>query len=222
LLSIPPGASGDPAFTVYADDIASSPTLEWIGYFSTIGVYGDAGGGWVDETTDPRPGSERGARRLEAEREWLRLGEESGKTVVILRLPGIYGPGRNTLKDLRSGKARRIVKPGHYFNRVHVEDIAAAVEAALHVQSSRIFNITDDLPAAPEDVIAFGAELLGMPCPPAIPHSEAILSPMARSFYSESKKVSNARMKAELGVVLKYPTYKEGLTALAGNTSDSF
>ena len=217
LLSIPPGATGDPAFTLHADDIRSSPSIEWIGYFSTIGVYGDADGGWVDEATPPNPRSDRGRRRLLAEEQWLRLGDETRKTVVVFRLPGIYGPGRNSLRDIRAGTARRIIKPGQFFNRAHVDDIAAAVLAALALRRSRIFNVTDDLPAPPQDVIAYGAELLGVPCPPAVPLADAQLSPMGISFYSESKKVSNARMKEELGIRLAYPTYVEGLRALAGN-----
>lgn len=222
LLSIPPGAGGDPAHDVYAEEIAAAPSLAWIGYFSTIGVYGDAGGGWVDETTTPRPGSERGQRRVAAENAWTNLGDEHGKAVVIFRLPGIYGPDRNSLDDIKAGKARRIIKPDQFFNRAHVEDIASAVEAALSLKSSRIFNVTDDLPAPPQDVIAYGAELLGLPCPPAIAYDDAALSPMGRSFYSESKKVSNARMKSELGVSLKYPTYIEGLQALANHVPQTF
>ena len=217
LLSIPPGASGDPAFLQYAPDLRTSTSLAWIGYFSTIGVYGDASGGWVDESTPPRPGSERGRRRLTAESQWLDLGNETRKPAVIFRLPGIYGPGRNSLSDVEAGTARRIVKPGQYFNRAHVEDIASAVVASLDLDRSRIFNVTDDMPAPPEDVIAYGAELLGRPCPPPIAFEDAKLSPMGLSFYSESKRVSNARMKAELGVRLRYPTYIEGLRALAAN-----
>ena len=137
LLSIPPDASGDPAFTHYRDDIASSPSISWIGYFSSVSVYGDADGGWVDETTTPHPRTERGARRLKAENDWLGLGRQTGKAVVIFRLPGIYGPGRSAIDQLRAGTARRIFKPGQVTNRVHVDDIAAAVDAALHIQHRR-------------------------------------------------------------------------------------
>jgi nucleoside-diphosphate-sugar epimerase len=220
LLSIPPDANGDPAFTHYRDDIASSPSISWIGYFSSVSVYGDADGGWVDETTTPHPRTERGARRLKAENDWLGLGRQTGKAVVVFRLPGIYGPGRSAIDQLRAGTARRVFKPGQVTNRIHVDDIAAVVEAALHVGTGdRVFNVTDDLPAPPQDVIAYGAELLGVPCPPATDPADAGLSPMARSFYAESKKVSNARMKSELGVSLAYPTYVEGLKAIAGRAT---
>ena len=219
LLSIPPDATGDPALTVYGEDIASSPALSWIGYFSTVGVYGDANGAWVDETTTPKPGTERGLRRLKAETGWLELGRKSGMSVVVFRLPGIYGPGRSAIDQLRAGTARRIFKPGQVTNRVHVDDIASAVEASLRLSAGpHVFNVTDDLPAPPQDVIAYGAELLGVPCPPATDPTDAGLTPMARSFYAESKKVSNARMKAELGVALAYPTYFEGLKAIARGT----
>ena len=193
LLSIPPGEDGDPAYRVYASDIAASPSIAWIGYFSSISVYGDSKGEWVDETTPPGPVTDRGKRRLDAENAWIELSRASGKTTVVLRLPGIYG-------------------------RVHVDDIATATEAALGLASAiHVFNVTDDLPAPPQDVIAYGAEILGVPCPPATDPTDASLSPMARSFYAESKKVSNARMKNELGVKLAYPTYVEGLNAIASS-----
>lgn len=215
LLSIPPGPLGDPAHRWHGDDIASSKNIAWIGYFSTIGVYGDAQGGWVDETTPPRPGSERGQRRLDAEVAWQTLGAHAGQRVMIFRLPGIYGPGRSTLDDLRAGTARRLIKPGQVFNRIHVEDIAQCVEAAMAPGiASQVLNLIDDEPAAPQDVVAYGATLLGLPCPPDIDFSAAKLSPMAQSFYSESKRVSNARMKAALGVALRYPAYREGLLAI--------
>ncbi len=217
LLSIPPDAQSDPALAQFGEEIAASPSIHWIGYFSTVGVYGDANGGWVDETTEPRPGTERGQRRLKAENGWSNLGRRSGKALVIYRLPGIYGPGRSAIDQLRAGTARRIFKPGQLTNRAHVEDIATAVEASIDLASDiHIFNVTDDLPAPPQDVIAYGAELLGVPCPPATDPADAALSPAARSFYVENKKVSNARMKSELGVKLAYPTYIEGLKAIAG------
>lgn len=217
LLSIPPGDDGDPAFRIYGRDIALSPSISWIGYFSSISVYGDSKGEWVDETTTPEPVTERGKRRLDAENAWVELGRESGKTIVVLRLPGIYGPGRSAIDQLRAGKARRIFKPGQVTNRVHVDDIATATEATLGLSAGiHVFNVTDDLPAPPQDVIAYGAEILEMPCPPATDPSDASLSPMARSFYAESKKVSNNRMKDELGVKLAYPTYIDGLKAIAG------
>jgi hypothetical protein len=218
LLSIPPDADGDPALRVYGSDIASSPSITWIGYFSSVSVYGDSKGEWVDERTIPEPVTERGMRRLVAENAWIEFGRASGKAIVVLRLPGIYGPGRSAIDQLRAGKARRIFKPGQVTNRVHVDDIATATEASLKLPTGvHVFNVTDDLPAPPQDVIAYGAELLGVPCPPATDPTDASLSPMARSFYAESKKVSNVRMKNELGVKLAYPTYVEGLKAIAGS-----
>ncbi len=216
LMSIPPDDNGDPALKHHGADIAASPAIRWIGYFSTIGVYGDSGGGWVDEETPPHPGSERGQRRLAAEQSWLALAQHSDKVASIFRLPGIYGPGRSTIEDLRAGRARRLIKPGQVFNRIHVDDIATAVEASLtRTVESRIYNITDDEPAAPQDVVAYGAELLGLPIPPDIDFATATLTEMGRSFYSESKRVANARMKTELGITLAFPTYREGLQAIA-------
>jgi len=218
LLSIPPDAEGDPALRIYGTDIASRRSIAWIGYFSSVSVYGDSKGEWVNEKTTPEPVTERGKRRLDAENAWIELARTSGKAIVVLRLPGIYGPGRSAIDQLRAGKARRIFKPGQVTNRVHVDDIATATEATLSLSTGvHVFNVTDDLPAPPQDVIAYGAELLGVPCPPATDLTDANLSPMARSFYAESKKVSNNRMKDELGVKLAYPTYIEGLKAIAGS-----
>lgn len=215
LLSIPPDANGDPALRVFADEIADSPNINWIGYLSTVGVYGDANGSWVDEDTPAQPASERGRRRLLAETAWRNFGKRTGKTVMVFRLPGIYGPGRSTLDDLRAGEARRIVKPGQVFNRIHVEDIATSVAAGIdQPHADRVYNVTDDEPGPPQDVVAFGASLLGLPPPPDLDFATADLTPMARSFYSESKRVSNARLKHELGVTLKYPTYRDGLRAI--------
>ncbi|MBS0232450.1 MAG: SDR family oxidoreductase [Proteobacteria bacterium] len=217
LLSIPPDAEGDPALRHFGNALAENRSITWIGYFSTVGVYGDAQGNWVDETTDPKPGTERGRRRLKAEADWIDLSAKSGKSLVIYRLPGIYGPGRSAIDQLKAGTARRVFKPGQFTNRVHVADIANAVEASMELgPGAHVFNVTDDLPAPPQDVIAYGAELLGVPCPPATDPSDIALSPAARSFYIENKKVSNARMKSELGVKLAYPTYFEGLKAIAG------
>jgi nucleoside-diphosphate-sugar epimerase len=219
LLSIPPDAGGDPALHHFGKLIAAASSLSWIGYFSTVGVYGDAQGNWVDEASEPKPGTERGQRRLKAENGWADLAKTSGKSLVIYRLPGIYGPGRSAIDQLKAGTARRIFKPGQFTNRVHVADIATAVEASLGLSPGvHVFNVTDDLPAPPQDVIAYGAELLGLPCPPATDPTDDALSPAARSFYIENKKVSNARMKSELGVELAYPTYFEGLKAIADRT----
>jgi hypothetical protein len=216
LLSIPPCADGDPAFLHHGQDIAASPTVRWIGYFSTVGVYGDANSGWIDEETEARPASERGRRRLLAEQQWRELGLNAQTCTNVFRLPGIYGPGRSAIDDLLAGTARRIIKPGQVFNRIHVDDIANAVLAAIERPIwNRVSNVTDDEPGPPQDVVAFAAELVGLPSPPALDFATADLSPMARSFYSESKRVANARLKNDLGVRLAYPTYREGLTAIA-------
>ncbi len=216
LVSIPPGEGGDPALLMYGADIAASRTVGWIGYFSTIGVYGDHQGGWVDETTPPTPKSDRGRRRLAAEAAWAKLGQASGKRAVAFRLPGIYGPGRSTLDALRAGTAQRLIKPGQVFNRIHVGDIATAVAASMRGHGRHmVYNVSDDVPVAPDVVVSFAAGLLGLPEPPAVPFEAATLSPMARSFYGESKRVANARMKSDLGVTLAYPSYREGLSAIA-------
>ncbi|MHB2166606.1 SDR family oxidoreductase [Alsobacter sp. R-9] len=215
LVSVPPDSTGDPVLRAYARELASSARLRWIGYLSTVGVYGDHDGGWVDETTPPAPVSERSVRRLEAENAWLALGRESGKAVHVFRLAGIYGPGQNALVNLREGTARRIVKPGQVFNRIHVEDIAGAVLASLERPSAgAVYNVTDDEPAPPQDVVAHAAGLLAVPVPPDLPFETATLSPMARSFYGENKRVSNARLTQELGYRLRYPTYRQALQAL--------
>jgi nucleoside-diphosphate-sugar epimerase len=214
LLSAPPGAEGDPVLRLHGQDLAAAPKLRWIGYLSTIGVYGDHGGAWIDEATIPAPRSERSRLRLAAEQAWQAFGASRDLPVAIMRLAGIYGPGRNALAKLRSGQERRIAKPGQVFNRIHVEDIASAVEAAIARNSGGVFNLTDDEPAPPQDVVAFAAGLLGMEPPPLIDWNEAGLTPMGRSFYMENKRVGNARTKAALGLTLRYPTYREGLRGL--------
>ena len=215
LVSAPPGPDGDPVLARHGDDIRRADRLEWIGYLSTIGVYGDAAGAWVDETTAPRPGNERSRWRLSAEEAWTRLAAEQGSRLQIFRLAGIYGPGQSAIDQMRAGTARRIVKPGQVFNRIHVEDIAAAVRAGMEGRGgSLVYNLADDEPAPPQDVIAFAADLLGVPPPPAIPFETADLSEMARSFYAEVKRVRNTRLKAELLPALRHPTYREGLRAI--------
>jgi dTDP-4-dehydrorhamnose reductase len=214
VLSIPPGESGDPVRTHHGAEILGAPDLRWIGYLSTVGVYGDHGGAWVDEATPCRPGQPRSQQRLLAEEAWQALADRKGVPLAIFRLAGIYGPGRNALVALGDGEARRIVKPGQIFNRIHVEDIAGAVAAALRRGAGGIFNVADDEPAPPQDVVAFAASLMGIEPPPETPFAEAALSPMGRSFYSENKRVSNARLERELGLALRYPTYREGLRAL--------
>ncbi len=219
LVSVPPGPDGDPVLARMADDLASAPALRWIGYLSTIGVYGDHGGAWVDEDTEPRPQSARSMERLAAERAWSALAARAGVPLDIFRLSGIYGPGRSPLDRLLMGERTQVYKAGQVFNRIHVEDIAQAVLAGIRAAGrsgpvTSIYNVTDDEPAPPQDVMAFAASLLGISPPALVPIEEATLSPMAMSFYAENKRASNARMKQRLGIALKYPTYREGLTAL--------
>lgn len=211
LSSIAPGPQGDPVLNAEAQTLRAAKRLEWVGYLSTTSVYGDQGGGWVDENTPLTPTAERGRLRAEAEAGWQSL----GLPLHIFRLAGIYGPGRGPFAKVRAGTARRIVKPGQVFSRIHVEDIAQVLAASMaHPSPGAIYNVCDDDPAPPQDVIARAAELLGLPVPPAVPFEEADLSPMARSFYAESKRVRNDRIKEELGVKLRYPSYREGLAAL--------
>jgi nucleoside-diphosphate-sugar epimerase len=216
LISIPPNAlGGDPVLTTFADHLSKAPNLKWIGYLSTVGVYGDHQGAWVDEDTPCRPVSARSVARDSVEKQWLHFGENTGKTIQIFRLSGIYGPDKNALVNLKNGTARRIIKPDQVFNRIHVEDIAGAVKAGLdHAHMSGIFNATDCEPAPPQDVVAYAASLLRLPIPPDIPFESAPLSEMGRSFYGENKRVSNTKLISTLDYTLTYPTYREGLKAL--------
>lgn len=217
LASIPPGAAGDPALRHHGAGIASASRLSWIGYLSTIGVYGDHRGGWVDETTEPQPSSARTRQRLAAEMDWLALGSRPERRAEIFRLAGIYGPGRSAIDSLRTGTARTIVKPGQVFNRIHVADIAQTLEAAIERGGRHaVYNVTDDEPAAPQDVNAYAAKLLGVAPPLEIAYGAAEMSEMARSFYGANKRVGNARIKNELDVKLQFSTYREGLAAIAG------
>jgi nucleoside-diphosphate-sugar epimerase len=218
LSSIPPDDAGDPALGHHSVDIENnSKALEWIGYLSTIGVYGDQGCRWIDESCPPQPISRSSIRRVAAEQQWLQLGDHLGIPAKLFRLPGIYGPGRNQLEALRHGRARRIVKPGQVFNRIHVDDIASAVIASLRKGTAgpAIYTITDDEPAPADEVITFAASLMGIEPPPAIAFDDAQLSPFAAHFYAECKRVRNDLMKRELGIALHYPTYREGLSAIA-------
>ena len=215
LCTIAPGTTGDPALRTGAN---LRKRARWLGYLSTTGVYGDHGGGWVDEDTQPVPGQPRSIERLAAERAWQALGLEAGIAVDIFRLPGIYGPGRSAIDQVRAGTARRIDKPGQVFSRIHVEDIAGTVLMAITgAHAGAIYNVADDLPASTSDVVAFACELVGKPVPPVIPweRAEPAMSAMARSFYAETRRVKNDRIKNELGVVLRYPTYREGLRSIA-------
>lgn len=216
LVSVPPDAEGDPVIECHGVDIESVATLSWIGYLSTVGVYGDWQGGWVDESLECRPVNERSRRRLSAERAWLELGRRAGVPVQIFRLAGIYGPGRNPIDSARNGASRRIFKAGQVFSRVHVADIVQVLCASMQMPNAgAIYNVCDDEPAPPQDVVAYACELVGCEVPPLIPLDEADLSPMGRSFYAECKRVRNDRIKDELGVTLRYPDYRSGLDALA-------
>ncbi len=216
LVSAPPGADGDPVLAQYRTALGAIPSIRWIGYLSTVGVYGEHNGGWVDETTPTSPVSARSELRRAAEQEWISLANKTGKRVVIFRLAGIYGPHRSAIDAIREGRARRIIKPGQRFNRIHVADVANAVLASMNGNGTApILNITDDLPAPPQDVIVYAAQLLGLSPPPEVPFEHAKLSPMARSFYGENKQVRNDLMKRDLALTLIYPTYREGLTDIA-------
>lgn len=215
LISVPPGTSGDPVLAAYAELIARAPNLRWIGYLSTIGVYGDHGGAWIDEQTPATPTNARSIERAQAEQDWLAFGAANNKPVHIFRLAGIYGPGQSQLVQLARGTAKRIIKPGQVFNRIHVGDIARAVDASLaRPRAGAIYNVTDNEPAPPQDVVTFAASLCGIEPPPEISLDDAGLTDMGRSFYAESKRVRNNLLRDELGVTLAYPTYREGLTAL--------
>lgn len=226
LISVPaddagPDKSGDAVLRWHGADLAKLPNLKWLGYLSTTGVYGDTGGGWVDETTPVNPNQARSKRRTEAEAAWLRLHREHGVPVHVYRLAGIYGPGRNQLEGVKRGTAHRINKPGQVFCRIHVEDIAQVLQASMAKPNpGAIYNLADDEPAPPQDVVAYAAELLKLPLPPEVPFDQAQLSPMAASFYGDNRRVRNDRIKRDLGVTLKYPTYREGLRALRDGMRD--
>lgn len=212
LHSISPKAEGDPAFSALQDQIKGLPHLEWFGYLSTTAVYGHRDGGWVDENDRVAPTSIRGEWRAQAEAEWQSIAD---LPLHIFRLAGIYGPGRGPFAKLMAGKARRIVKPGQVFSRIHVEDIANILRSSIaRPNSGAIYNVCDDEPAPPQDVLGHAAELLNLPVPAEVPFDEAGMTPMARSFYGENKRVRNDRIKDELGVKLRYPEYRSGLQAV--------
>lgn len=218
LSSIPPDKQGDPVLAAHGAELAThGQSLTWIGYLSTVGVYGDQQGNWVDEQTPVKPGTDGTVRRVQAEQDWLALGQDIGVPAHVFRLPGIYGPGpRNQLTALRAGRARRLVNPGQVFNRIHVEDLVNVVCASMaRPGGSAVFNIADDEPAAADEVVCYAAELLSMAPPPEEPWEEADMSELGRRFYSECKRVRNDRIKQELGIQLCYPTYREGLKAIA-------
>jgi nucleoside-diphosphate-sugar epimerase len=215
LVSVPPAYGFDPVLRSLFDAIGSAPRLRWIGYLSTVGVYGNANGVWVDENTPPSPVNERSRHRITAEEQWLELGRSAAFSVQIFRLAGIYGPGRNALQKVADGTAQRVIKPGQVFNRIHTADIAQVLMASIERPNPNvIYNVADDEPSPPQDVIGYAARLLGIQPPPEVPVAEADLSPMAQSFYQDNKRVRNTRIKKELGVRLNFPSYREGLEAL--------
>lgn len=215
LSSVGPNADGDPVMEALRDELAAraaSGQFDWVGYLSTTAVYGDQGGAWVDEDTPVAPSSRRGNWRAQAEAAWQAIPD---LPLHIFRLAGIYGPGRGPFAKLMAGKARRIVKSGQVFSRIHVEDIATVLEASIdRPNPGAIYNVCDNEPAPPQDVLGYGAELLGLPVPAEVPFEEAGMTPMARSFYGENKRVRNTRIKEELGVRLAYPDYRTGLRAV--------
>jgi nucleoside-diphosphate-sugar epimerase len=215
LVSIPPDEAGDPALDLHADEIAAIPGLIWLGHLSTTGVYGDRAGAWVDERSELRPSGDRGRRRVAAEAGWLDLWCRRAVPTHIFRLAGIYGPGRSPFEALRAGTAKRVARPGQVFSRIHVDDLASVLAASITTpRPGAVYNVCDDEPAAPEAVIAHAASLLGRPAPPLVPFETAGLSPMARSFWDDNKRVSNALVKAEFGIALRYPNYRAGLAAI--------
>lgn len=225
LISTPPGEQGDPVLAALEGDLAKHRNLRWIGYWSTIAVYGDAGGSWVDETTPCHPANARGQARLAAEQGWAQIAEATGAALHLIRLPGIYGPGRSAIDSLRDGSAKRLIKSGQVFNRIHVDDIAGATLAAANahqrLSGRHVFNVTDNEPAPPQDVVTYAANLMGMAPPPEQDFATATLSPMARSFYGENKRVSNALTKAALGWQPRFPSYREGLASILAKSDQA-
>ncbi|WP_455273215.1 SDR family oxidoreductase [Rhizobium herbae] len=212
--SIAPGRDGDPMMRPGAPSLAElMPNLKWAAYLSTVGVYGDHGGAWVTENASLEPVSARSVERVAAEQAWLAFGQASNVPVAVLRLSGIYGPGRNAFCNLAAGTARRLIKPNQVFNRIRVEDIAAAAVFLSGRSIGGIFNVTDHEPAPPQDIVAEAARLMGVAPPPEMPFETAELSPMARSFYGENKRVSNTRLR-DLGFVFRFPDYRISLADL--------
>lgn len=211
LVSIGPGEDGDPVLNALGNAITDAPHLRWIGYLSTVGVYGDHNGAWVDEDTPPKPVSKRSIQRVAAETAWQELADKRSIPLAVFRLSGIYGPGRNAFMNMEKGTARRLVKPGQVFNRIHREDIGQAVALAMKGNIGGIFNITDDEPAPPQDVVTYAHELAGRTPPPETDFETAELTPMARSFYGENKRVSNARSRQVLGMTYRWPNYRTSL-----------
>ncbi|MFV0301302.1 MAG: SDR family oxidoreductase [Paracoccus sp. (in: a-proteobacteria)] len=214
LVSAAPGPGGDPVLARFGEALRVARP-RWLGYLSTTGVYGDRGGGWVSEDSPLDPATGRGHARVAAEAAWRALADQAGLPLHIFRLAGIYGPGRGPFAKLRAGTARRIVKPGQVFSRIHAEDIARVLLASIaRPDPGAIYNVCDDDPAPPQEIIAHAARLIGLPLPPAEDFASAEMAPMARSFYAESKRVSNAKIKRDLGIRLLYPDYPAALAAI--------
>lgn len=212
-----PDEHGDPALGRHQAALAAAPSLQWVGMLSTTGVYGDRGGGWVDETTPPAPTGPRGTKRLDAERQWSTAFERCA--VDLFRVAGIYGPGRSPFAEIRAGRGRRVDKPGHRFGRIHRDDIARAVLAAMSQAREpgvRVLNLNDDLPVESAEATAEAARLIGLPPPPLVPFEEAVreMSPMGASFWAENRQVASRLTQAALGITWQYPTYREGLRAI--------
>jgi nucleoside-diphosphate-sugar epimerase len=214
VFSIAPGEDGDPALVHHRAELDAAPNLQWLCYYSTVGVYGDFGGAWIDETAPLVPRNARSDRRVLAEQAWRDYAAQRGVPLAILRLAGIYGPGRSAFDKLADGTARRVVKPGQVFNRIHVADIGRVTALAAGQLLEGTFNLADDEPAPPQDLVSFAAEMAGVVPPPEVPFDSAELSPMQRSFYADNKRVSNRAIRQALGIEMLYPTYREGLRAI--------
>ncbi len=214
VISVPPDVDGDPVFDIHGQDLAALENLEWVGYLSTTAVYGDQDGKWIDETAETHPMTRRGTQRLKAERQWQSLYLQEGLPLHTFRLSGIYGPGRSALDAVRSGTARRIEKPGHAFNRIHVEDIAQVLIASMNKPNpGAIYNLADDQPSPSHEVIQFTCNMIGIASPPLLPYDQAGVAPIVQSFYKENKRIRNDKIKSELGVDLIHPDYRSGLQA---------
>ncbi|MDX5592320.1 SDR family oxidoreductase [Pseudovibrio sp. SPO723] len=213
LVSIAPNDGGDPVLNAFLADLAKAQP-QWIAYLSTVGVYGDHDGAWVTEETECKPVSLRSRQRVAAESQWLQFAHDTNTRLLILRLSGIYGKGRNGFVNLERGTAKRVIKPGQVFNRIHAEDIAGVLKASLGTSAAGIYNVSDDEPAPPQDVVTYAAELMGVAPPPEVPFEEANMSPMGRSFYGETKRVDNAKVKRDMNYTFAYPTYRVALDAL--------
>jgi hypothetical protein len=214
LISTPPDDDGDPVFSFHADDIVKLPNVQWIGYLSSTSVYGDRNGDWVDETSELRPTSKRGTRRAKAEGQWLSLYKKHNLPVHIFRLAGIYGAGRSAIDTIRAGIAQMIDKPGHVFNRIHIDDIVQILQASMDKpQAGRVYNLCDDLATPGHEILTYACNLLGIKPPPLIPFEESGIPPIARSFYKDNKQIRNDRVKTELSITLKHPDYRSGLQA---------